>query len=543
MPRKTKPRSRGKSASGKKAKKTKKEYTLERPPVVTMLGHVDHGKTSILDAIRGTKVQACEAGGITQNVRAHKVEFKTKKGETHKLTFIDTPGHEAFSQMRSRGSKVTDIAVLVVAVDDGVQPQTKEAISFAKEAGVPIIVALNKIDIKGADKAKVRRELSDNGVQVEELGGDVICIETSAKEKKGLDEILEAVLLVAEMNELKKIKPKKCKAAGVVLESTLDKSQGPISFTLIKAGEMKVGDFVTWNGNSEKIRAIMDENFCSITSACDSDPVWLLGFSELIPVGVTLNFYSNLDEVKKGQRAKKKEDVEVPEKIEKEDEEKDDAEILAELLASQDDRDKPRLDLIVKSECQGTLEVVENELKKLPTGEVKINIVDSGTGEITEDDLIKAKTTGGIVVGFKSKIGKKTEKIARIEKVLVRNYEIIYELLEEVMGVVESFIEPEEKEVEVARALVKKVFGLSDGSKVAGCKVMKGIIVKGYRCFVERPTNKKDKRIGDGKIISLKCGKEDVKDAPKGSECGILIEPSIGVEKDDEIVCFKVEKG
>lgn len=526
-----------------KKTKTKRQYDIKRPPVVTMLGHVDHGKTSILDSIRGTKVQTCEAGGITQSVRAHKISYTTKAKDKYDITFIDTPGHEAFSQMRSRGAQVTDIAVLVVAVDDGVQPQTKEAIKYAKAAKVPIVVALNKVDIKGAEKAKVKRQLAENDVQVEDLGGDVICVETSAKEKKGLDELQEAILLAAEMAQLKKAKPKKGIAEAIVLESTLDKCMGPISLILVKCGEFGVGNVVSWNGNSEKVRAIKDESFCDVGIAKDSDPVWLVGCGELIPVGMGLNFCKSMNDMKKQAKEVKKAEVASPSKDKVEDQEEElNEEILADLLASKKDEDKPGLDLVMKSESEGTLEVVECELGKLSTGDVKINIIESGTGDISEDDILKAKSAGGIVVGFKSGISKKTEKIAKQEKVLVRNYEIIYELLEEILEVVEGLRKPEEKEVEVARAKIKKVFELSDGSNVAGCKVVKGTILKGYRCYVERPSLKKDNRLGVGKIVSLRHGKDEVREAGKDTECGIMIEPQVDIAKDDEVVCFKIEK-
>ncbi|MBN2016379.1 translation initiation factor IF-2 [Candidatus Dojkabacteria bacterium] len=528
MPRKTKKQP--------KAVKTKSEYEIARPPVVTMLGHVDHGKTSILDAIRGTKVQACEAGGITQSVRAHKIKYKTEKGNEYQMTFIDTPGHKAFTEMRSRGAHVTDIAVLVVAVDDGVKPQTKEAVKFAKEANVPFVVALNKVDIKGTDKNKIKRDLANLGVQAEELGGDVMFIETSAKKRTGLENLLEAVLLTAELANLKTIKPKQGKAEVVVLESTTDKSLGTISFCLVKAGEIKVGDFVASGDECSKIRSILDENLCNQTGAKTSDPVWLTGIDKEIPIGQTLYLYPSISDIKvETKKIKKKE-------AEKEEDEELDEEILANLLTAREEEGKAELNIILKSESCGTLEVASKELEKLSTDETRINIIDQGTGDINEDDIIKAKTSKGIVIGFRSKLSKKDERIARIEKVLVRNYEIIYELLDEVAEVIESMREPVEKEVEVARAQVKKVFKLSNGEIVAGCKVTKGIVLKGYQCYVERPSLKKDKRIGEGKITSLKYQKEEIREAGKGTECGILLSPQVDIQKDDEVICFKIER-
>lgn len=529
-----------------KKKSTKKQYSLKRAPIVTMLGHVDHGKTSILDSIRGTKVQSCEAGGITQSVRAHRIEHTAKDGEVYPITFVDTPGHEAFSEMRSRGASITDLVVLVVAADDSVQPQTKEAISYIQKAKIPVIVALNKTDIEGVDKAKVKRELSQEGIQVEDLGGEVMCIETSAKTGNGIDDLLEAILLVAELSELKKKRVKQGIGEAVVLESTRDSSLGAISLCLLKAGEVHIGDYVSWNGCCGKIRAIKNEDFCDEESATLSAPIWLAGFDEEVPVGVTLYFFKNLDAAKEATKVKPSEDKSETEKEETDSEsgEEDelDTEILSQLLSAQEDDDKPVLNLILRSESQGTLEVVLQELEGLESDEVGVNILDASTGEINEDDIIKAKTAGGIVIGFKTKLSKKNAKIAKQEKVLVKNYEIIYELLEEVAEVVESLMKPVEEEMEVARAEVKKVFELSDGSFVAGCKVTKGSVVKGYRCFVERVEGKEKKRIGEGKITSLKHNKDEVREAPKGTECGIFIEPQIEIEKGDDIVCFKIEK-
>ncbi len=524
--------------------KNKKEYIIKQPPVVTMLGHVDHGKTSILDAIRGTKVQSCEAGGITQSVRAHQITHKTKNNEEYKITFIDTPGHKAFSQMRSRGAKVTDIVVLVVAANDGVQPQTIEAIEFAHESKVPIIVALNKIDLKDTNKSKAIRELSDNGVQVEKLGGDIICIETSAKTQKGLDELLDAILLTAEINITKETKPTKGKAEAVVIESTTDKSLGIISFCLIKSGNINTRDFALWDNNQSRIRAFKDENFCNKKTASTSEPVWITGFDEEIPIGETIHFYEKAEDIKKENKDEKPKQKKEPKETTKENEDTEelDEDTLVKLLGENDKNDFTELKIILKSESQGTLEAAIKELKKLSTNEVKIKIINSSTGDISEDDIFKAKDSDGIVIGFKSYLPKKNAKIARIEKVLVRNYEIIYELLEEIAEVLESMKDPEEKEVEVARTKIKKVFELSDGTKIAGCEVINGTVVKGYQCFVERPSLKKDNRLGESKIVSLRNKKEEVRESEKNTECGIQLDPEINIEKNDEIVCFKIEK-
>lgn len=523
-----------------KTKKTPKtEYALKRPPVVTMLGHVDHGKTSLLDAIRDTRVQSGEAGGITQSVRAHLVHYKTKAGEDHKITFIDTPGHEAFSNMRERGAQVTDIVVLVVSAKDGVKPQTKEAIKFAKDSKVPIIVALNKIDIKGAEKAKIKRDLSTAGVQIEELGGDSILVETSATKKTGIEDLLEAILLVAQMSDLKVKRLKDEKAQAVVLESTTDKSMGPMSLCITKAGTVNIGDFMAWDENCGNVRAILDDNFVSKKETSISEPSWIIGFLSELPVGTKVSFY---DSKKEFEVKTMEEESKVEESLDEDEGEKLDPEILTQLLQAKKEEDKTSLNIILKSESQGTLEVVRAELERLSNEETKVNILESGTGEITRDDIITASTSAGIVLGFKSKLSKSNEKIAKQEKVLVRNYEIIYDLITEIDEVITSMTKPVMKETIVAKAEVKKVFELTNGLKVAGLKVTEGTILKGYQCHVNRKAGKKEETIGSGKITSLRYLKEEVKEASKGSECGIMIDPPIDIEKGDTVICFKIEK-
>lgn len=523
-------------------KKKLKIKAADKPPVVTMLGHVNHGKTSILDAIRGTRVQTGEAGGITQNVRAHRVIYKDKKGVEHKLTFIDTPGHEAFTQMRARGASVTDIAVLVVAVDDGVQPQTKEAAKYAQEAKVPIIVVLNKIDIAGVNKAKVKRDLANIGVQVEELGGDVMCVEVSAKKKKGINELLESILLVSEISGLSKTKPKKGSCEMVILESTIDRCLGPINLVLIKAGEIEVGNTLAWGKKPAKIRAIKDEFFQDIEKASDSDAVWLAGFPSQLPVGETIFAYADEKLLKQAQKEEAK--IEIKEETSEETlEDELTPEFLSQILKGKENaKQSSELHLIARSENQGTLEVMLGELSKLSTDDIKLNIIHSGTGEITREDILQAKDLNGVVIGFKSCVPKRIQRIAQIEKVLVKNYEIIYTMLDEVKEVLESLRKPVEQEVEVARAQVKKVFVLTNGTKIAGSKVIKGTVLKGYSCYIERPSLKKHSRIGNGKIVSLRHAKEEIHEAGKGAECGIQIEPPIEVKKDDEVVCYKIER-
>ncbi len=513
------------------AKKENKKNIEYKNPVIAVMGHVDHGKTTILDTIRGTKVQASEVGGITQNTRAHVVE---KLGR--KFTFIDTPGHEAFSGMRSRGAKVTDIVMLVVAADDGVQPQTIESIKFAKEAKVPIVVAINKMDAPGANSAKVIQELSQYDVLVEKFGGDVQVAEVSAIKNQGIDELLETLALQADMLELKKNVVNEGVAQGVVLESNLDVSLGPVSLVLLKAGQIEADDYIVSSINYSKIRRLLDENQKKIQSAQDGDPVWLIGLDEVLPTGDLVIFFDDEKSASRKFKAviKGEETVEV-----KEDEEIEDDDLLAMLLEEEKtEGDIKKLNLIIRTDTQGTLEAVVEQLEALNDEEVEVNILDKKTGNVSLKDVSLAKTSRAIIIAFQVDIPSDVEKIAKRDRVLFRQYDIIYKLIDEVALALNSLVEPIEEEVEISRAKVKKVFVLSNGQSVAGSEVIKGNVLKGYSVYVIRD----EEEIARGKITSLKQNKNEVKEVKKGQECGILIEPSGKLEEGDEIVCYKVEK-
>lgn len=516
-----------------KKKETKPNNVLARTPIIAVMGHVDHGKTSLLDAIRGTDVAASEFGGITQNTRAHQIEHNSQK-----MTFLDTPGHEAFSQMRSRGAKVTDIVLLVVSADDGVQPQTKESIKFALEAKVPIVVAINKIDLPDVNLMKIKQELSQNNVLVEEYGGDVMVVEVSAKQKKNIDGLIETLLLQAEILELKKNKVAQGTAEAFVIESTLDKRKGPLSLILVKGGEFKVGDHIIHKKGYSKIKAILNERFESVDVANEGDPVWIIGTEGVLSTGELLLF--EIDSKKAESIFKDFEQVETSQINNiKGDAEGDNMDLLFALLQDQKTTsEKKLLNLIVKTDTQGTLEAVLSKIDDIGDDQVGVKVIESGTGSITEKDILTAKNTKGIVVGFQVDLPQDAAVIARREKVFVREYKIIYELLDEVSAVVKSMIDPEEEVVEIARATVKKVFELTNGKKVAGCRVTKGLVIKGYKCFVLRGEDE----IGDGKITSLKQNKAEVKEVKKEMECGIMIEPEVEFEEGDEIVCYKIEK-
>lgn len=526
-----------------KTKKKSKTKDIEvRTPVVTVMGHVDHGKTTLLDTIRGTNVQVKEEGGITQVVRAHVIE--TKAGR--KITFIDTPGHEAFSGMRSRGAKITDIVLLVVAADDGVQPQTVESIKFAKKAKVPIIVAINKTDMAGSNPAKVKKELSKHDVLIEEFGGDVLVNEVSATKKKGIDELLESISLQAEVMELAGTKVKQGLGSGIVLESNMDKNLGSVALVIIKSGTISPGNYILSEDGIHKVRAVLDENQKPLERGEEAEPVWLLGLKETLDVGEQITFFESEKEAKKIRKAEVSQDQIPEEEVEEETEENENEEeevagvdILRELIIEEEKEEEiKKLNVIIRADSKGTLEAVKEEMGKLSDEEVEVNVISSSIGSVTVKDAQLARDSRAIILGFRVDVPADVEVFAKREKVLIRAYSVIYELIEEVSAALDSLIEPEEEEVEIARARVKKVFVLSNGQKVAGCEVIKGTVLKGYSVYVERG----EERIGQGKISSLKKAKEEVREIKKGQDCGIIIDPQVDVEEGDEIVCYKIEK-
>lgn len=515
---------------------------MQRIPVVAVMGHVDHGKTTLLDTIRGTRVAASEHGGITQNTRAHQIT--TKSGA--KMTFIDTPGHEAFSAMRSRGAEVTDFVLLVVAADDGVQAQTKESIKFAKEAGVPIVVAINKIDAPGADIPKIKRELSSFGVLVEEFGGETLAFPVSALKNQGIEEMIEGIQLLIEVNGLKTSElAENILGEAYVMEAATDKRIGQVALCILKSGKLEGKTFGVYADKYFKVRTFLDQNQKPVTQVNAGDPFWATGLEQAVNTGEIIKFVA--DE----KLAKSLASEFVPEASEQSAPVQDTEDDLLSLLISQRDAvrggtEQKILNVVVKASTQGTLEAVVHELSKLGDAEKTVKVVESGTGDITEADIRRAAITKGIVISFQSKLDPKLDRLARQEKVVVRNYEIIYEMVDELSGALDGLIEPEDEEVEVARAKIKKVFTLSDGTIVAGCEVVKGTMLKGYPVYVERPKDSTEDEIAEvarGKIRVLKYLKEEVREIKKGQECGILIEPSpAGIEEGDEVVAYKVEK-
>lgn len=495
-----------------------------RPPVVTVMGHVDHGKTSLLDAIRKTNVAAGEAGGITQHIGAYHVHLD--KGD---ITFLDTPGHEAFTAMRARGAKVTDIVILVVAADDGVMPQTIEAINHAKAANVPIIVAINKIDVPGAEPNKIRQALTEHGLVSEAWGGDTIFAEVSAKKGIGIKELLELILLQAEVLELKANPNKPGK--GAIVEAKLDKGRGPVATVLIHEGIVKTGDAFISGVHSGRVRAMISDWGKKVEEAGPSMPIEVLGLSGVPEAGDV--FAVVRDEVTAKQiagiRFKKKQEAEL----------KKTAKIsLTELYEKIKQGEVKELGLVVKGDVHGSVEAVKEVISKLPTDAIKVNIIHSAVGGITEGDVMLAAASNAIVVGFNVRPEPKAQALAEKEGVDLRLYSIIYELADDIKKAMEGMLAPTIKENILGRAEVREAFRVSRVGTVAGCYVTAGKILRGSKVRLIRD----NMVVYDGKMASLKRFKDDVKEVASGYECGIAIEGFNDIKVGDIIESYQMEE-
>lgn len=495
-----------------------------RPPVVTVMGHVDHGKTSLLDAIRKTNVAAGEAGGITQHIGAYHVHLE--KGD---ITFLDTPGHEAFTAMRARGAKVTDIVVLVVAADDGVMPQTIEAINHAKAANVPIIVAINKIDLPGANPDRVKQTLTGYGLVPEGLGGDVMFAQVSAKKGIGVKELLELILLQAEVLELKANSEKPAK--GAIIEAKLDKGRGPVATVLIHEGTVKTGDAFVSGAHSGRVRAMINDWGKKVDEAGPSMPVEVLGLSGVPEAGDVFSVVRDEVTAKQiaGIRFKKKQEAEL----------KKTAKIsLTELYEKIKMGEVKELGVVVKGDVQGSVEAVKEALSKLPTDAIKINVIHNAVGGITEGDIMLAAASNAIVVGFNVRPEPKTHALAEKEGVDLRLYSIIYELIDDIKKAMEGMLAPTIKENILGRASVREAFRVSKIGTVAGCYVTDGKIIRGAKLRLLRD----DVVVYDGKMASLKRFKDDVKEVATGYECGIAIEGFNDIKVGDIIEAYQMEE-
>ena len=495
-----------------------------RAPVVTVMGHVDHGKTSLLDAIRKTNVAAGEAGGITQHIGAYHVHLE--KGD---ITFLDTPGHEAFTAMRARGAKVTDIVVLVVAADDGVMPQTVEAINHAKAAKVPIIVAINKIDLPTAEPKKIRQSLTEYGLVAEEWGGDTMFAEVSAKKGIGIKELLEMILIQAEMLELK-VSPKR-PAKGAIIEAKLDKGRGPVATVLVHEGTVKIGDAFVSGVHCGRVRAMISDWGKKVEEAGPAMPVEILGLSGVPEAGDVFTVVRDEVTAKQiaGIRLKKKQESEI----------KKTAKIsLAELYEKIKEGAVKELSVVVKGDVQGSVEAVKEMLGKLPADTIKVNIIHNAVGGITEGDVMLASASNAIVIGFNVRPEPKTQALAEKEGVDIRLYSIIYELVDDIRKAMEGMLAPTIKENILGRAEVREAFRISKVGTIAGCYVTDGKILRASRVRLIRDNIV----IYDGKMSSLKRFKEDVREVLSGYECGIAIEGFNDIKTGDTIEAYQMEE-
>ena len=496
--------------------------TESRAPVVTVMGHVDHGKTSLLDYIRRTRVASGEAGGITQHIGAYHVE--TPRGM---ITFLDTPGHEAFTAMRARGAKVTDLVILVVAADDGVMPQTAEAIHHAKAAKVPIIVALNKIDKPEANPERVKQDLSSQGVVPEDWGGDTMFVEVSAKTGQGVDSLLERILLQAEVLELKA--PIDAPAKGIVVESRLDKGRGPVATMLVQSGTLKRGDIVLAGAVFGRVRALLDETGKTIESAGPSIPVEILGLSDVPAAGAEVMVLG--DERKAREialfRQGKYRDVKLA---------KQHATKLENMFGQMGEGEVKTLSLIIKSDVQGSYEGLAHALGKLSTDEVKVNIVHAAVGGITESDINLALASKAVVIGFNARADGMARKLAEGNGVDIRYYNIIYDAVDEIKAALTGMLSPERKESSVGLVEIRQVFRISKVGAVAGCYVLDGAIRRGSKVRLLRDSVV----LHEGELDSLKRFKDDAREVKAGFECGLSLKNFNDIKEGDQIEVFEV---
>ncbi|MGM0364977.1 MAG: translation initiation factor IF-2 [Actinomycetota bacterium] len=496
-----------------------------RPPIVTVMGHVDHGKTTLLDAIRNTKVASSEAGGITQDIGAYQIMHSKRK-----ITFIDTPGHEAFTTMRARGARVTDIAIIVVAANDGIMPQTVEAIDHAKAAKVPIIVAINKIDLPNADPNKVKQGLTEYDLVPEEWGGDTICVEISAEKKTNIGELLEMILLVADMNEIKG--NPSAEASAIIIESRLDKRMGPIATVIVKRGTLKIGDnFVTGNSMG-RIRSLMDENGDRIEEAVLSQPVEILGFSTVPQAGDKLFVVKN-EKVAKDIISRKEYDRKMSQVSESKK-----TMTLEELSKLSEQEEVKVLGIVLKSDSNGSLDAVEKGLNQIQEENININIIHKGVGAITDSDIILAAASGSIVIGFGVVPASGSKQLAKQEGVEIRTYNIIYKLIDDVKLAFKGLLEPKIEKVEKGKIEVRELFKIPKVGSVAGCYVLEGEAERGNLVRIVRD----GKIIYESRIGTIHRFKEDVKKVSAGYECGIRIENFQDINKGDIIEVFEEQE-
>jgi len=492
-----------------------------RPPVVTVMGHVNHGKTRLLDAIRQTNVMDTEAGGITQHIGAYQAKVNGQK-----ITFLDTPGHEAFTAMRAHGAQITDITILVVAADDGVMPQTLEAIDHARAAGVPIVVAINKIDKANANPELVKQQLADAGLLIEEWGGDTVCVPISAKEKIGITELLENLLVVAEVEELKANPAGP--ATGMVIEAEMDKSRGPLATVLVNTGTLKLGDTVVVGTTWGRVRAMFNETGKQVKKAGPATPVALLGLNSVPQVADTLTAVSNEHQA---QALIERHKLEMKEASPK-------AVSLNNLYDQISTGQVKSLNVILKTDVQGSIEPIRSSLERLGTEEVQVRIIHNGTGNITESDVMLATASKGLVIGFGVSTGEGARRLAHAEGIDIRHYDVIYNLIDDVDKALKGLLEPAYVEVIEGRAEVRAIFSAAKGARVAGAYVTEGKISRNAPIRVRRG----EEIVHESTASSLRRFKDDVREVTAGYECGIGIKDFSEFQVGDILEFFRMEK-
>lgn len=502
----------------------KEEDLSLRPPIVTVMGHVDHGKTTLLDSIRSTNVTKSEAGGITQHIGASTIRINDKK-----IVFLDTPGHEAFTSMRARGAQVTDIAILVVAADDGLMPQTIEAINHAKAAQVPIIVAINKMDKPSANPDKVKQELSEQGLLVEDWGGEIISVPVSALKNENIDTLLEMILLVSEMEELK-ANPNR-KAVGTVVEAELDKGRGPVATVVVQNGTLNVGDPIVVGSSCGKIRAMINDKGKRVKKAGPSSPVEILGLSD-VPEGGDQFVVVGSEKIARSISERRKLKI-------REAQMKATQKVSLEVLFEQMKQgDLKELNIIIKADVQGSVQAVRQSLEKLSNDEVVIKVIHGGVGAITESDVMLASASNAIIIGFNVRPVSGVKDVAERETVDVRTYTIIYKAIEDIKDAMNGMLDPEFEEVEIGKAQIRATFKVSGVGTIAGCYVTEGKITRNAGARLVRDGIV----IHEGKLSSLKRFKDDVKEVASGYECGMGFENYNDLKEGDFIEAYVMEE-
>lgn len=484
---------------------------IQKPPVVVILGHIDSGKTSLLNAFRQLQFTEKKPGGvITQHIGTYQIEKEGKK-----ITFIDTPGHEAFSQMRSRGAKVADMALLVIDAVEGIKEQTKEAIELIKKVGIPTIIVINKIDKPSADPEKIKRDLKKEGILVEDFGGKIPALEVSAKTKQGVEDLLDLIFLLAEMENLQ-YDPKKT-AEGVIIESYLDSKRGPVASLILEQGKLKIGDIVATSTTVGKVKKIENSLGKELKEIMGGDPALLLGLEKTPLVGEKIKVFSNLDEAQKMIKIKEKKEKEKSFAVQPE---------------------QKILNLIIKADALGSLEAIEEIVKSLPSEKAMLKILESGVGDVSENDIELARITKGVILGFKVKVSPTMKNFAQKEKIKIKIFNVIYELVDEIRKMIERFSRSEITRIELGKLKVLVVFWQEKNRQIVGGRIVEGQVERGAKIEIIR----ENEVIGNGKIVNLQKNKKNIDLGKKGEEVGILFEGNEKIEKGDLLVFYKEEK-